>query len=62
MSDIEIFAAVLNMTIVKLFFLFVAVKDWECLQFDFEAVFPNRQMSARLVYVRQPPGFSDRTK
>jgi hypothetical protein len=61
-SDVETFAAVVDMIMVKLFFLFVAVKDWECLQFDFEATFLNGQMSARLVYVKQPPGFGDGTK
>ena len=50
------------MTIVKLFFLFVAIKDWECLQFNFEAAFLNGQMSTGLVCVRQPPRFGDGTK
>jgi hypothetical protein len=40
-SDVETFAAVVDMVMVKLFFLFVAVKDWECLQFNFEAAFLN---------------------
>jgi hypothetical protein len=38
-SDVETFVAIVNMIMVKLFFLFVAVKDWECLQFNFKAAF-----------------------
>jgi hypothetical protein len=60
-TDVETFAAVVNMTMVKLFFLVVAVKDWECYQYDFEAAFLNGEMKTRSVYVRQPPGFGDRT-
>jgi hypothetical protein len=58
-SDVETFAAVVNMTMVKIFFLFVAIQDLECYQYDFEAAFLNGEMKARLVYVRQPPGFGD---
>ena len=61
-TDVETFAAVVNMIMVKLFFLVVAIKDWECLQFDFEAAFLNGEMKTRSVYVRQLPGFDDGTK
>ena len=58
----ETFAAVVNMTMVKIFFLLVAILNWECYQFDFEGAFLNGIMSQRAVYVRQPPGFGDGTK
>ena len=61
-TDIKTFAAVMNMIIVKLFLLVVAIKDWECLQFDFEAAFLNGKMKTRSVYVHQPSGFRDGTK
>ena len=61
-SEIETFAAVVNMTMVKVFFLVVATLDWECYQFDFEGAFLNGIMSERSVYVQQPPGFGDGTK
>src|SRR5580692_5098757 len=60
--EVEIFAPVVNMTMVKIFFLVVALLEWECYQFDFEGAFLNGIMSNRLVYVRQPPGFGDGTK
>jgi hypothetical protein len=60
-SDVETFAAVVNMTMVKVFFLVVAIQDWECYQYDFEAAFLNGEMKDRSVYVRQPPGFGDGT-
>ena len=58
-SDVETFAAVVNMTMVKIFFLMVAIQDWECYQYDFEAAFLNGEMKSRSVYVRQPPGLRD---
>ena len=61
-TDIKTFATVVNMIMVKLFFLVVMLKDWECLQFDFEAAFLNGKMKTRSVYVRQPPRFGDGTK
>ena len=60
-SDVETFAAVVNMTMVKLFLMIVAIMDWECFQFDFEGAFLNGTMNARLVFVRQPPGFGNGT-
>ena len=60
-TDVETFAAVVNMTMLKIFPLVVAVLNWECWQFDFEAAFLNSEMKTRLVYVRQPPGFEDGT-
>jgi hypothetical protein len=38
-ADVETFAAVVNMNMVKIFFMVVATKDWECYQYDFEAPF-----------------------
>ena len=43
-TDVETFAAVVNMTMVKIFFLLVAILNWECFQYDFEAAFLNREM------------------
>ena len=60
-TDVETFAAVVNMTMVKIFLLVVAILGWECYQYDFEAAFLNGKMKARSVYVRQPPGFGDGT-
>lgn len=60
-TDIETFAAVVNMTMVKIFFLVVAAQNWECRQYDFEAAFLNGEMNTRAAYVRQPPGFEDGT-
>jgi hypothetical protein len=60
-SDVETFAAVVNTTMVKLFFMIVAIMDWECYQFDFERGFLNGKMDARLVFVRQPSGFGNVT-
>ena len=61
-SDVETFAAVVNMNMVKIFFMVVATKNWECYQYDFEGAFLNGVMDSRDVYVRQPPGFQDGTK
>ena len=60
-ADVETFAAVVNMTMVKIFCLVVATQDWECMQFDFEAAFLNGELKEREVYIRQPPGFGDGT-
>ena len=60
-TDVGTFAAVVNMTMVKIFLLVVAILGWECYQYDFEAAFLNRKIKARSVYVRQPPGFGDGT-
>ena len=60
-ADVETFAAVVNMTIVKIFCLVVATQDWECMQFDFEAAFLNGELKEREVYIRQLPGFGDGT-
>ena len=60
-ADVETFAAVVNMNMVKIFFMVEAAKDWECYQFDFEAAFLNGVMDSRDVYIRQPPGFQDGT-
>jgi hypothetical protein len=59
--DVETLAAVVNMTMVKLFFPVVAIKDGECDQYDFEAAFLNGEMKTRSVYVRQQRGFGDGT-
>jgi hypothetical protein len=61
-SDVETFAAVVNMTMVKIFLTIVATLDLECYQYDFEGAFLNGKMDQRLVFVRQPPGFGDGTK
>jgi hypothetical protein len=50
------------MTMVKIFFLVVAVQNWECMQYDFETAFLNGNLMDRLVFMRQPPGFGDGTK
>jgi hypothetical protein len=60
-TDVETFAVVVILTMVKVFFLVVAILDWECYQYDFEAAFLNGKMKARSVYVQQPPGFGDGT-
>jgi hypothetical protein len=60
-TDVETFAAVVNMTMLKIFLLVVAVLNWECWQFDFEVAFLNGKMKTRSVYVRQLPGFEDGT-
>jgi hypothetical protein len=61
-ADVETFAAVVNMTMVKVFFLIVASQDWECQQYDFEAAFLNGELKEHDVYIRQPPGFTDGTR
>jgi hypothetical protein len=61
-ADVETFAAVVNMTMVKIFFMVVASQDWECQQYDFEAAFLNGELKERDVYIRQPPGFTDGTR
>ena len=60
-ADVETFAAVVNMTMVKIFLTVVAILGLECYQFDFEGAFLNGNMDQRLVFVRQPPGFGDGT-
>ena len=61
-ADVETFVAVVNMTMVKIFFLIVAILGWECMQYDFVTAFLNGNLIDRLVFVRQPPGFGDGTK
>jgi Reverse transcriptase (RNA-dependent DNA polymerase) len=60
-TDVETFAAVVNMTMVKIFLTVVAILNLECYQFDFEGAFLNGIMDQRSVFVRQPPGFGDGT-
>jgi hypothetical protein len=50
-SNVETFTAVVNMTMVKIFFTVVATLDLECYQFDFEGAFLNGKMDERLVFV-----------
>ena len=60
-TDVETFAAVVNIMMVKIFFLLVAILNWGCFQYDFEAAFLNGEMKAKSVYVQQLPGFGDGT-
>ena len=57
----ETFVVVVNIVIVKIFFIIVAILDWECLQFDFETTFLNSLLEGKLVYVKQLLGFQDST-
>ena len=60
-NEEETFAAIVNMVMVKIFFIIIAILDWECLQFDFETAFLNAELEGKNIYVRQPPGFGDGT-
>ena len=60
-NEEETFAAIVNMVMVKIFFIIIAILDWECLQFDFETAFLNAELEGKNIYIRQPPGFGDGT-
>ena len=60
-ADVETFAAVVNMTMAKIFLTIVSILGLECYQFDFEGAFLNGNMDQRLVFVRQPLRFGDGT-
>src|SRR5438045_3071273 len=60
-NEEETFAAVINMVMVKIFFIIIVILNWECLQFDFETAFLNAELEGKNIYIRQPQGFGDGT-
>ena len=57
----DVYAAVANSALVKIFFTLVAVNDLKCLQFDIVTVFLNVYCKGDPVYVEQPYSFIDGT-